>query len=44
LDDCALPRQSKDRQFLDYFPASQQAVAFNKLKASLRIRKDRSGD
>ena len=44
LDDCALPRQSKDRQFLDYFPASQQAVAYDKLKASLGIRQDSLGN
>jgi TIR domain len=40
LDDCPLPRQLKDKQALDYFPASQQAAAYDKLKASLKIRKD----
>ena len=40
LDDCALPRQLKDKQALNYFPASQQAAAYDKLKASLKIRKD----
>ena len=40
LDDCPLPRQLKDRQALNYFPASQQAAAYDKLKASLKIRKD----
>jgi len=43
LDDCALPRQLKDRQFLDYYPKSQQAAAYDKLKASLKIRKDHLG-
>jgi TIR domain-containing protein len=43
LDDCPLPRQLKDRQSLDYFPASQQTAAFNKLKRSLAIRKDSLG-
>lgn len=43
LDDCALPRQLRERQFLDYFPAAQQAVAFDKLKRSLKIRKESLG-
>jgi hypothetical protein len=43
LDDCSLPRQLKDRQALNYFPASQQDAAFSKLKASLKIRKDHLG-
>ncbi len=40
LDDCPLPRQLRDRQSLDYFPSTQQAAAFDKLKKSLKIRKD----
>ncbi|SRR6266496_1861741 len=43
LDDCALPRQLKDRQFLDYFPATKRDVAYDKLKMSLKIRKDSLG-
>ena len=43
LDDCALPRQLKDKQALNYFPASQQAAAYDKLKTSLKIRKDHLG-
>ena len=43
LDDCPLPRQLKDRQALNYFPASQQATAFDKLKTSLKIRKEHLG-
>ena len=43
LDDCELPRKLKDRQFLDYFPAASQASAFDKLKASLKIRRDHLG-
>jgi hypothetical protein len=40
LDDCPLPRQLKDRQALDYFPESNRVAAYEKLKASLNIRKD----
>jgi len=43
LDDCDLPRQLRDRQALDYFPASNRAAAYDKLKASLKIRKDHLG-
>jgi hypothetical protein len=43
LDDCPLPRQLKDKQALNYFPASQQAAAYGKLKTSLKIRKDHLG-
>lgn len=39
LDACELPRQIKDKQAVDYFPESRQAAAFEKLKASLQIRK-----
>jgi hypothetical protein len=40
LDDCAIPRQLRDRQFLDYFPEAKRDSAFEKLKASLKLRKD----
>jgi hypothetical protein len=43
LDNCELPRKLRDRHFLDYFPAPNQASAFDKLKASLKIRKDGLG-
>jgi len=43
LDDCELPRKLRDRQFLDYFPAANQSTAFEKLMASLKIRKDHLG-
>lgn len=43
LDDCPLPRQLKDKQALNYFPASQQDAAFDKLKTSLKIRKAHLG-
>jgi hypothetical protein len=43
LDDCELPRQLRDRQALDYFPVASHAAAYDKLKASLRIRKDHLG-
>jgi hypothetical protein len=40
LDDCALPRQLKDRQSLNYFPEAQRSRAFDRLKASLKLRMD----
>lgn len=43
LDDCAIPRQLRDKQFLDYFPTSKRASAFDKLKTSLKLRKDALG-
>ncbi len=43
LDHCAIPRQLRDKQFLDYFPASYQAISYEKLKASLHIRKKHLG-
>ena len=43
LDDCALPRQLKDKQALDYFPPSNRAAAYERLKTSPKIRKDSSG-
>ena len=43
LDDCTLPRPLNDRHFLDYFPKSNHAAAYDKLKASLQIRKDHLG-
>lgn len=39
LDDCELPRRLRDRQTLDYFPESRRAAAYEKLKASLSLRK-----
>jgi len=43
LDDCAIPRQLREIQFLDYFPESKRDVAYEKLKKSLKIRKDALG-
>jgi hypothetical protein len=43
LDECELPRQLRDRQALDYFPKFRQAAAYDKLKTSLKIRKDHLG-
>lgn len=43
LDDCPLPRQLRDKQALDYFPPSDRAGAFEKLKAALSIRKESLG-
>lgn len=43
LDECVVPRQLRDRQFLDYFPDSKRDTAFEKLKAALKLRKDALG-
>ncbi len=43
LDACELPRQLRDIQALDYFPKPKQAAAYDRLKASLKIRKDSLG-
>ena len=43
LDDCDLPHKLKDRQSLNYFPAANRAAAYDKLKASLKIRTDHLG-
>jgi hypothetical protein len=43
LDHCELPRQLRDRQALDYFPESRRSAAYDRLKASLKIRKDSLG-
>lgn len=43
LDDCPLPRQLRDRQALDYFPPASREAAYNRLKASLNIRKESLG-
>ncbi|HSL45184.1 MAG TPA: toll/interleukin-1 receptor domain-containing protein [Anaerolineales bacterium] len=40
LNDCPLPRKLQATQAIDYFPKSKQAAAYEKLKASLKIRKD----
>jgi hypothetical protein len=40
LDKCELPRQLRDRQALDYVPESRQTAAYDRLKASLNLRKD----
>ena len=43
LDNCGIPRQLKDIQFLDYFPESKRDTAYEKLKVSLKLRKDALG-
>jgi hypothetical protein len=43
LDDCGIPRQLRDIQFLDYFPESKRTSAYQKLMLSLKIRKDALG-
>lgn len=43
LDDCDLPRQLRDRQALNYFPEANRSAAYDRLKTSLKIRKDHLG-
>jgi hypothetical protein len=43
LDECQLPRQLRDKQALDYFPASSRVAAYEKLETALSIRKDSLG-
>jgi len=43
LDDCEIPHRLRERQFLDYFPKSKQAAAYDRLKAGLKLRKDHLG-
>jgi hypothetical protein len=43
LDDCERPRQLKDKEFLDFFPEARRDSAFEKLKVSLKLRKDALG-
>lgn len=44
LDNCEIPRQLRDKQFLDYFPASRRDAAYQRLKSSLALRKDALGN
>ena len=43
LDDCRIPRQLKDWQFLDYYPESRRDTAYDRLRSSLKIRMDALG-
>jgi hypothetical protein len=43
LDDSSLPRQLRDKQYIDYFPKSRQAAAYDKLIEALKIRKNHLG-
>lgn len=43
LDECGIPRQVRDLQCLDYFPASRREAAFEKLARSLSLRKEALG-
>ncbi|GAB1469689.1 hypothetical protein MASR2M66_05660 [Chloroflexota bacterium] len=43
LDDCPTPRRLKGWHYVDYFPASQKAWAFERLIASLKIRAETIG-
>jgi hypothetical protein len=43
LDDCPLPRKLQATQAIDYFPRSEQAASYDRLKISLKMRKDHLG-
>lgn len=43
LDECEMPRKLKDIQGLKYYPPENRDSAFEKLKTSLKIRKDELG-
>ncbi len=39
LDDCTMPRRLRTWQYVDYFPASQQERAYQRLLQSLDVRR-----
>lgn len=43
LDECDSPRSLRTRQYIDYFPPRNRAQAYDKLLASLKLRKDDLG-
>lgn len=43
LDECERSRQLKDREFMDYFPEDRRNSVFERLKLSLKLRKDALG-
>jgi hypothetical protein len=43
LDDSPIPRQLSGKQFVDHFPKSRQAAAYDKLIEALKIRKNHLG-
>jgi hypothetical protein len=43
LDECEMPRKLKDVQGLKYYPPENREAAFERLKTSLKIRKDGLG-
>jgi hypothetical protein len=43
LDDFPIPRQLSGKQYIDYFPKSRQAAAYDKLIEALKIRKNHLG-
>ncbi len=43
LDECDSPRSLRDRQYIDYFPPRNRTQAYDKLIASLNLRKDDLG-
>jgi hypothetical protein len=43
LDDCAVPRRIRAWQYVDYFPKSKQAWAYQRLVESLKLRAGKTG-
>lgn len=43
LDKCESPRSLRDWQYIDYFPPRNHQPAYDKLLASLKLRKDKLG-
>jgi two-component system response regulator DevR len=38
LDDCSIPRQLRDRQYVDYFPKGRQETVYQRIMKSLRFQ------
>ena len=43
LDECDSPRSLRARQYIDYFPPRNRTLAYDKILASLKLRKDDLG-
>ena len=39
LDECDSPRSLRNRQYIDYFPPRNRTLAYDKILASLKLRK-----
>jgi hypothetical protein len=43
LDECEAPRSLRARQYIDYFPPRNRTAVYDKILASLKLRKDDLG-